>query len=84
MRTSDIRRQRLQGEHGGISCAGKYIDEDHGSNVCNHELLQVPLILAWALSIHKSQGQTLPRVRVDLGESFEKGQGTLIWSKPSD
>ncbi|KAF8557362.1 hypothetical protein OG21DRAFT_308040 [Imleria badia] len=37
--------------------------------------LQVPLALSWAMSIHKSQGQTLTRVKVDLARIFEKGQG---------
>ena len=45
--------------------------------------LQVPLTLAWALSVHKSQGQTLTRVKVDLGRIFERGQGMSGISRSS-
>ncbi|KAF8139878.1 hypothetical protein EV363DRAFT_1151927 [Boletus edulis] len=48
---------------------------DNASGETEAKRRQIPLILAWALSVHKSQGQTLERVKVDLGRIFEKGQG---------
>ena len=66
----------VQFEHGNrlLCCAINFESQGRLGNV-EARRTQVPLILAWALSIHKSQGQTLSRVKVDLGHTFEKGQG---------
>jgi len=70
--------ETLDGRTIAVSPASWKVEED---GKVKAEITQYPLRLAWAITVHKSQGMSLDRAEVDLTRAFEKGMGYVALSR---
>jgi len=68
----------LQGKKIIVSPVTWEVEED---DVVLARIKQIPLRLAWAITVHKSQGMSLDAAEIDLRKSFEYGMGYVALSR---
>lgn len=68
--------------HGGLTITVSPVEwavEDGGK--ARAKITQIPLRLAWAITVHKSQGMSMDAAAIDLSRAFEYGQGYVALSR---
>jgi len=74
----EIKVKTLSGKIINLERESWRIEEDGKTKA---EIIQYPLRLAWAITVHKSQGMSLDTAEIDLSRSFERGMGYVALSR---
>lgn len=75
---SGITVRTIKGKTINVAPAAWVIEED---GKIKAQISQYPLRLAWAITVHKSQGMSLDAAQIDLSRAFERGMGYVALSR---